>query len=548
MIRKFLIILYLIFPLTSCDAAKIVQSPIVSISKDRYQEISHKKYTHPFAIKSFENAEKFRKAQKYDMQQLHLKIVSSSLKNQIKFDQKLINKVRSNLQKELKYLQDFNNLSQNLTFFGLDESMVNPTLDPAYILPQVKYNKLDIFIKNSLKLSDSQLGKIISGKIITDIYSQKDLFPAPDSSHIRSDLTIPRTINVMLVSLKTIDKDIYGKYLQDNLNKSSLFYWYKNPRGININPGSIFGAGKGIIIPHNGYSFGGSMGTSNFRKNKFHTMPHDCSSYISHLIGLEFNPITKKPNMIWTSDMQNLKNLLLDENHISPKDLKHNLASYGLFSQKMDIVKIDDILSFQEGDLLMFRKFSDQKKKSSSLGNGGHIGVVLGTDEKDEIYIISYVRHYEKFSTGGFLISAISLKNLQNKFYSPSIFRLKNKVKNKVRINIYDRGCDLFYRDKTYQCQAGNEVRSGFFEIKEAFYNPDNIKNIKSELPLIKIRENYGWCKNKFSYLPESNCQPLNQYDLAIPINNGFLHIDQNIKPKHKNIILDKDDLLDLLS
>ncbi|MFT6332095.1 MAG: hypothetical protein ACJAW3_000420 [Lentimonas sp.] len=407
----------------SC-AGKNPPSAVYRIKNSSHQELTHKNYSHPLVKKSFKNAALFRKAQKQDLEKLHQEIIA----RKAKLNSKLFQKIRANLKRELQYLQNFNSLAQNLTFYDFDESVSEPTLEENYISPQVKHNKLDLFVKNALEFSDPELEEIISEKIITRIYPKNYLLPAADTrNNIRANLTIPSSIIVLLTTLKTIDETAFEEYIEKNLEKSSLFYSYQAPVRGNIDQNSIFNSQKKMIVVHNGYSFGGSIAVDEIRKVGFHTMPHDCSSYISHLIDLGNDPITKKSNVLWTSDAQNLANLTLNQNHLSIKDLRANIAIYGSFAQKMKIIEPQAITDFKEGDLLMFRKFDEatfsKKRKSNSLGKGGHIGVVLQA-EGNQIYIISYIRNYEKSGTGGLLISKVSFKNLQNKNYSSYLFRL----------------------------------------------------------------------------------------------------------------------------
>jgi hypothetical protein len=422
---KFLILLFL----TSCISKTTqIPNPLSSIPKTSYQQIIAKKYTHPLIVKSFENAALFRESQKNDLEKLQQKISETK----VTIDDHLIEKIRNNLEKELQYLQDFSSLAGNLTFYDFDESVIDPTLETNYIFPQVKYNKMNLFVSHTLKFSNKELKEIVNGKIISKIYQKNYQLPAADNGkEIRSNLTIPSVIIAMLETLKTIDEKIYAEYLQNNLHKNSLFYWFKAPKELNINQNSIFNAEnkglKGLAIIHNGYAFGGSVSVDEIRKSGFHTMPHDCSSYVSYLLGLGIDPEKQRSNVLWTSDAQNLVNLILDQNYFSLKGLKNNLPAYGIFAGKMSIIQPKEISDFKEGDLLMFRKFSDgifsKAKKSNSLGKGGHIGVVLGTDNEDEIYILSYIRNYEKFQTGGLLISQISFQKLQNEIYSSYLFR-----------------------------------------------------------------------------------------------------------------------------
>ncbi|MFT6077082.1 MAG: hypothetical protein ACJA02_000359 [Myxococcota bacterium] len=554
-----LINLLLIIFLTSCTS-KIEQSSnlINPISDKSYNQLLNKKYHHSFVSKSLEYSAKFKRSQKDDMNKLHQIIIKISAKKNIKLDRKLREKIKENLENELKFLKNFNAKTKPLTFFGLDDSMSNPTLDPAYVMPQVKYNKLNLFTQKSLTFSDGKLRKIINGKIISEIFSNNYLFPAGDNKkNIMANMTIPSTIIVMLKTLKTIDPKSYHNYIKNNLNTNSLFYFYQSPRGIKMNSDSIFKASnhenEGIILIHNGYSFGGSINFDNVRSGGFHTMPHDCASYISHLVDIGFDPITKRENIIWTGDLQNLVNLTFDEKFISLKDLKQNLPAYGAFSQKIQAIKLNDIDQVQEGDLLMIRKFSPTKQQSNSLGKGGHIGVVLGTNNKDEIYILSYVRNYEKLGTGGFLISAVSFQTLQDDIYSTYLLRLKLEKENVVKIKVNNHKCQLTYKGQIFICKAGDEVKSGEFPINQAFYRKDRIKNITTDLPLIEIKENYGWCETKFAYLPQENCQNLyleeHFFDLMIPMGKFFLNLEtKNQKLGRNNISLKKDDLIDLLN
>ncbi|MFT7087150.1 MAG: L,D-peptidoglycan transpeptidase YkuD (ErfK/YbiS/YcfS/YnhG family) [Rickettsiales bacterium] len=601
-------VLVIILILSSCEAEnENPKSAIVPLKKEIYEKIINQKFSHPFIIQGFQDAAEFRRAQKSDLINLYQEIIKAKLKNRVVFDAKFAKKIKQNLAQELVYVENFNAAAKPLRFYGFDESMQNPTVNPAYILPQVKANKLNIFIKNGLSFSNQKILQILNGKIIGHIYQQNYLLPAPDlmsenEQNIKSDATIPSVINIMLTTLKTIDLKAYQQYVQKNLEKSSLFYWYKTPRGADFDLDSIFNSARnnqeGMILVHNGYSFGGSLGTANFRKNKsdLFTMPHDCSSYISHVAGLKADPFIDKNYIMWTADLHNLNNLMLDKNYISPKEIKQNLPAYGAFSQKLEAIEFDDIEKVREGDLLAFRTFAGEKQKLNSLGKGGHIGIVLGSDGVDEIYLLSYVRHYEEFNTGGFLISAVSFKNIQNQFRAASLFRykgyknFKEEKENIIKVHIKGLDCELSYGIKKYQCAAGRSGASagkiegdgktptGIFDLKEVFIRADKIviANVKTKLPLIKIQENYGWCDNqkslkynKFIYLPSKSCPNSTEnlyrqdhvYDLILPIGFNdkniipgkgsaiFLHVaKENYKLTAGCVALKKEDLLELLA
>ena len=143
----------------------------------------------------------------------------------------------------------------------------------------------------------------------------------------------------------------------------------------------------------------------------------------------------------------------------------------------------------------------------------------------------------------------------------------------------------LFFKKLKFRCaigKAGITIKKregdcvtpkGIFKLVKVFYRPDRIKNIKTKLRKIKIKENMGWCDDphnihynkqvkipaKFSYEKLYRTDKL--YDLIIVLsynmfpvikNKGsaiFIHVaNKNYKKTKGCIALKKKNLISLLS
>ncbi len=200
----------------------------------------------------------------------------------------------------------------------------------------------------------------------------------------------------MLTALKNINTNIYNSYIQKHLVRSSIFYWYKRPRGgISIDKNSIFYTSHnnldGVLLVHNGYSFGDSINSENFNYEKFEISPHDCAGFINYVLGtINKDEFSNKYNLMWTYDMHNLNNFLLNVGFNSQDAIKENLFTYAIFAKNLNAIPLKNIKDVKEGDILIFRKFSNKQTKNNSNGIGGHVGIVLETDGDNKIYILSY--------------------------------------------------------------------------------------------------------------------------------------------------------------
>jgi L,D-peptidoglycan transpeptidase YkuD (ErfK/YbiS/YcfS/YnhG family) len=376
-----------------------------------------------------------------------------------------------------------------------------------------------------------------------------------------------------------------------------MFYWYKTPRGgPAIDKNSIFYASlnaiDGMLLVHNGYSFGGSVGNENFNSKNFQIYPHDCAEYVNYIIGsLNKDKFSNKYSIMWTADMHNFNNFILQKDFISYDAIRENLQAYAAFAQNVNPVRLQNIHDIKEGDILVFRKFSKDKTKDNSNGVAGHVGIVLGTDANDKIYIISYARNYEEFNTGGALISALSFKNITNNLYATTLFRHKEQdydqsSDNIINVSLKSGQCILSYKDKSYKCVIGknglgktaegdNKTPVGIFDISEVFYRKDKLSNLITKLPTIPIERGYAWCDvsasedyNKFTLLSSPRCRGTtenlyrddNLYDIIVPIEynkNGipkkgsaiFLHVArEGYSPTSGCVCMAKEDLVSLLS
>lgn len=569
----------------------------VPITTTEYNDIISKKYNNPLINRAFNVVATFHTAQKKDFTDLSRLITQIKKRNKIS-NTNAITKLRDQLKKELNYVNEFDNNVELLMPIDLEDD----NNDPHHVLFPVKTNKLVIFLQNALMLSDDALLKIINGEVINEINLDNKL-PAPDFQgsnigNIRSDVTIPSSAVVMLATLKSIDNNAYNAYIKEHLDKNAIFYWYKTPRGGHgVDRNSIFYASRkgidGMLLVHNGYSFGDSINSENFNDKNFPIYPHDCAGYVNYLLGsLNKDMFTNKYDIMWTSDIHNLNHFLLKEGFVSYDAIREKLPAYGSFAKTVSAVPLKTIGDIKEGDILTFREFSTDKRQDNSNGISGHVGIVLGTDGNDKIYIISYSRHYEKLNTGGALISAVSFKNITSGFYSSSLFRSReqdynNSLENMINVGVKNGQCTLTYKNKSYKCSIGKnglgkhkvegdqKTPIGIFDIREVFYRKDRVTNLSTKLPTIVIEKNYAWCDianspryNEFILTPSSQCPGTSEdlhmdrdlYDIVVPIEYNanrtpgqgsavFLHVaTEDYGPTAGCVSMAKHDLINLLS
>ena len=156
-------------------------------------------------------------------------------------------------------------------------------------------------------------------------------------------------------------------------------------------------------------------------------------------------------------------------------------------------------------------------------------------------------------------------------FFSLMNLILKNKF---IYLNDYKIKCAIGKRGITSKKSEGDKCTPrGKFKLKYVFYRKDRVKKFHSELKLIAIKKNFGWCDdissryyNKFVTFPfEGKAEKLylnkNCYDIIIvldynlnPIkrNKGsaiFLHVaSRNYSPTLGCVAISKSDIILLLS
>ena len=115
-------------------------------------------------------------------------------------------------------------------------------------------------------------------------------------------------------------------------------------------------------------------------------------------------------------------------------------------------------------------------------------------------------------------------------------------VKNKkLTLNNYKVKCAIGKRGIGKKRSEGDKITpKGRFKIKYIFYRNDRIKNLKSNIRLIKIQKNMGWCddpkSNKynklisfpFKYSAEKLYKKDNTYDIILVLNYNIYPIIKN--------------------
>ena len=141
----------------------------------------------------------------------------------------------------------------------------------------------------------------------------------------------------------------------------------------------------------------------------------------------------------------------------------------------------------------------------------------------------------------------------------------------------------LIFDDFIFQCSIGkngkkaNKIEGdkttpkGTFLLKEVYYRPDRVKNLKTKLNLKKIYPNMGWCddplskkynsliKTKSNFHYEKMFRKDHKYDIIIVLDYNlkkpipykgsaiFIHLTKDYKSTNGCISLSKKDLLILL-
>lgn len=124
-----------------------------------------------------------------------------------------------------------------------------------------------------------------------------------------------------------------------------------------------------VTIPHSGYSFGGD------RMNKKIFRPQDCTSFLEMSAQLTANGAS-------THDLYLAKRYNLNQDITK---IIH--SSNWLNSEGGSMVRLFDVneTAPKPGDICVVRKFNRDKPIESSAGFGGHAGIYIGTEEKQNI-------------------------------------------------------------------------------------------------------------------------------------------------------------------
>lgn len=503
------------------SASPKLESAIVPMRMEEYNAIIGKKYNHPLINQALKDTESFYRAQNKDIKELSLIIKKAAKGCHIVINEKFLDRVRVNLTKEDQYISQFDTTVSQMQSYDLQGDAVR--YDPHVVTYPVRFNKMSLFVEYSLGLSNEDLKSFITGEVMKNNEMQSK-FPTPDvldgvGQNPRSGLMMPSIITTMLVALRTIDVNAYEAYVKTHLKNSAIFNWYSTPLGLVMDDNSAFNVLNnkvdGMLIVHNGYAFGGHVVTAKSSAGRSFLLPYDCAMYINRLLGFNKDLVSNEYQTLWTGDFYNFYNFLTNsENFVFYDDIQKKLSSYGELARKLNAVKLNGIEDVKDGDILFFRQFSKDKNINNSLGSGGHIGIVLGTDGKDKIYIFSYLRNYETKATGGALISAVSLKNISNNISSTAgLLRYRQKLdakQNTIDVRVSDSDCVLSYGDKKYKCVIGKGGLStkkregdgatpvGTFDLRQVFYRYDRLQVAPvTRLDTVKIEKNYGWCDDK---------------------------------------------------
>ena len=151
------------------------------------------------------------------------------------------------------------------------------------------------------------------------------------------------------------------------------------------------------------------------------------------------------------------------------------------------------------------------------------------------------------------------------------IILLKNK--DTLKVDDFFFKCSIGKKGKTYNKKEGDlKTPKGIFGIGRLFYRADKLKKPVTNLKVIKIRKNMGWCNdnnfpNKYNKLItvkkniryEKMFRHDRKYDLVIPINYNyykpkinkgsaiFIHLTKDYKSTAGCIALKKNDFKILL-
>ena len=135
---------------------------------------------------------------------------------------------------------------------------------------------------------------------------------------------------------------------------------------------------------------------------------------------------------------------------------------------------------------------------------------------------------------------------------------LKNK--DTIQVNEFIFKCCIGKNGKSKKKIEGDKKTPiGIYKMGDLYYRADRHKKPKTNLKILTIRKNFGWCNDSKNIKHEKLFRKDKKYDFLIPIKYNFnkpksgrgsaifIHITENYKPTAGCIAISKKDFLIML-
>ncbi len=262
----------------------------------------------------------------------------------------------------------------------------------------VKSHKIIEILDGTYKLIQ-QYGHELFNGIIPQEYTYNNLYPPilndTNNAFGTSKATFVKTALLYYVCAFKKCKNFSLLFPQQWYDSSSLVMLYTVPHSIALDPTWSFFISDGltphgILIPHNGYAYGGHRAEPRYPQGQLYGT-QDCSSWISKLLELDTYITTR--DLLYAYRMQTHEyEYVPDTWKTSPqaKTLQKHLTAYPITSAK----------DIKEGMIFCSCTFSDKDTLHTGIPIAGHVTIIIHPEYKNKIITLGYNRdmpHKEGF-------------------------------------------------------------------------------------------------------------------------------------------------------
>jgi hypothetical protein len=262
----------------------------------------------------------------------------------------------------------------------------------------LKSNKLKEISSGVQSLIDQPLwtSSIFNGRL--EIYDNSTRIP--DTSDITNPYSYYGTTKTTYVSATLIYTARYLGVSEDfDFTQSTIAQYYDLPTGLELTMDLNLEPTKGYLIPHSGYSFGGSRPNSKaliYSSTATLNLAQDCSSWIEELSSI--GKVLSTVDLLYFSRYKKDPSLYPEWYAETGDALDNNFDVVDLSREQPKI-----------GDIMWYRNFKNPEDVATAFGTSGHTGFLSNEFDPSAFNLLSCARSHED-GLDGYSISPFTFR------------------------------------------------------------------------------------------------------------------------------------------